>query len=101
MNKGTTILDQLPDRLSVTITKGKSGAFIGEIAELGVFTEVDDLKDLDFNINDLVFTYFDLPKKYYSSIWYKPTHPIVQHQAPAKTFSPYNFQVFVSPSLVR
>lgn len=58
-------------------------------------------RDLDFNINDLVFTYFDLPKKYYSSIWYKPVNKIVQRRIPANSFSPYNFQVLVSPSLVR
>jgi len=95
------ILDQLPEKLSVKVVRGKSGAFIGEIAELGVFTEVADINDLDFNINDLIFTYYDLPKKYYSSIWYKPVERIEKTPRTANRPTLYNFHVFASPSLVR
>lgn len=62
---------KLPRIIKVRIIQGKSGAFIAELPEYGIHTEADSRRGLDYMINDLIYAYFDVPKKYWGKIWYK------------------------------
>lgn len=61
----------LPITIKVKISKGKSGSFLAELPEYAIHTESDSLSGLDFMINDLVYAYFDVPKKYWGRISYR------------------------------
>ena len=65
------LVSNLPKIIQVKITKGKS-AFLAELPELGVFTEADGLIDLHLAINDLIYCYYDIPKKDQKNIYYLP-----------------------------
>ena len=61
----------LPLIIKVRISKGKSGYFLAELPEYSIHTEADSLSGLDFMINDLVYAYFNVSKKYWGKIWYR------------------------------
>jgi len=61
----------LPPIIKVRISKGKSDSFLAELPEYNIHTESDSLSGLDFMINDLIYAYFAVPKKYWGKIWYK------------------------------
>ena len=63
----------LPTQIAVQIQKGDSGVLIATIDEYNSVTEADDLNELFFNVNDLIYTIFDIPKKYQNDIQYLPT----------------------------
>lgn len=65
-------LPKLPDTIQVNVKKGESGALLARLPEYDVFTEADNLNDLVFQVNDLIYTYFDVPKKYQDSIFFRP-----------------------------
>lgn len=65
----------LPDPIKVTVIKGKSGVLIAELKEYDIFTEAESFNELIFNINDLIYTYFEIPKKYQGKIFYIPEKP--------------------------
>lgn len=64
---------QIPQSLAVDVKKGQTGVLIAELPEFDIFTEGDDLNDLFINVNDLIYTYFDIPKKYQNKICFVPT----------------------------
>ncbi len=64
---------QLPDTIKVDIKKGESGCYLAYLPEYDIFTESDSLEDIDFQINDLIYTFFDVPKKLQGKIWFRPT----------------------------
>ncbi len=70
MNKVMKSLN-LPLIIKVRISKGKSGSYLAEFPEHNIHTESDSLSGLDFMINDLVYAYFDVPKKYWGKITYR------------------------------
>ena len=46
--------------------------FIAELSEYDIFTEADDFNNLIFQVNDLICTYFDVPKKSHDKVFYIP-----------------------------
>lgn len=65
----------LPNSIHVNISKGKSGVWIANLPKYDIFTEADNVWEIDNLINDLVFTYFDVPKELQASIRYVPSQP--------------------------
>lgn len=62
----------LPETIKVTITKLPKGKYLAELASYGVFTEADNSESLSDLINDLIYTYFDIPKNLQREFFYKP-----------------------------
>lgn len=88
-------LEKLPRIIKVNITKTEAGNFIAEFPEYeNVFTQTESLEQLDFNINDLVRAYFDVPKKYHKDIWYRPVKEIRSEADTIKV--PLNFQILLA-----
>ncbi len=56
-------IPQLPNSIKVDIKKGESGCYLAYLPEYDIFTESDSLEDIDFQINDLIYAFFDVPKK--------------------------------------
>lgn|SRR3990167_11299553 len=66
-------LNKLPQTIKVKIERTSEGNFIAELPEYDeVFTQAENLEQLDYNINDLIMSYFDVPRGYHNLIWYKP-----------------------------
>ncbi len=64
-------LEQLPKELNVKVSRNpKTGIWIAQIKNLDVFTEADDLIGLIYNVNDLIYAFFDIPKKLQHKVWY-------------------------------
>lgn len=55
---------KLPKVIKVKIIKTKEGNYIADLPEYDIFTEADNPLKLDYYINDLIYTFFDVPKKY-------------------------------------
>lgn len=54
---------QLPQIIKVKIKKLPKGRFFAELVDFGVFTEADSEETIFPLVNDLIYTYFDVPKK--------------------------------------
>lgn len=55
---------QLPPTVQVKVTKTSEGSFIAVFPELpGCLTEADNVIDLIYQVNDAIYTYFDIPGK--------------------------------------
>lgn len=66
----------LPHTILVKLSPGeKRGIIIAELVEYDVFTEVDSLLELDDQINDLIYTLFEVPREFQKSIKYEPIKP--------------------------
>lgn len=90
----------LPKRIKVKVIKGKSGVYIAELPDYDIFTEADDLLDLILNINDLIYAFFEVSKKYQGKIYYLP--PIIRRDKSkglGKTNMPIFFKALFSPEL--
>ncbi len=62
----------LPKTIKVKIKKLPKGKFFAELIDYGVFTEAENENELDALINDLIYTYFDIPKQLQKEVYYKP-----------------------------
>jgi hypothetical protein len=98
---------KIPKLLKVDVKKGETGVLIAELPSLGVSTEADDLNELFFNVNDLIYTYFDIPKKYQDKICFIPNVSareellkIAQHSKTSK-FSEFKIKTFYTEDLCR
>ena len=91
-------LNKLPQRISVRILKTAEGNYIAELPEYdGVFTQASSLEELNYNINDLVMTYFDVPRKYHHLIWYRP----IEKRSEADSIrAPLHFQILLARNLL-
>ncbi|MEK7091211.1 MAG: hypothetical protein AAB887_01740 [Patescibacteria group bacterium] len=87
-------LTQLPRRIEVRVKRGQSGAYIAELPELDIFTECDSLEDIDPNVNDLIFTHFDIPKQLQNKIWYRPEKTVIPRINQSDL---YHFAALTSP----
>jgi len=67
-----TTINSLPTRIKVKVKKGTIAKYLAQLPELDIFTEADSLAELQININDLICTFFDIPKKYQQDLWYRP-----------------------------
>ena len=61
----------LPSKIKVKIIKGSSKSYVAELPEYDIHTESESLSGLDYMINDLIYAYFDVPKKLWGKVWYK------------------------------
>ncbi len=100
--KKLKILEQLPEELDVKLSRNpKTGIWIASIKNLDAFTEADDLMGLIYNINDLIYAFFDIPKKIQTKVWYIP--PFIQEPTIQKPKSRLEelikFNIFLSPQL--
>lgn len=86
------ILESLPPVINVKITKTNHGKYFAEFPEYDVFTEADNREDLYYFVNDLIFTYFDIPKKYQKEVWYMP-----KTNRPIDLTKVDNFNIFIDP----
>ncbi|MFH1289497.1 MAG: hypothetical protein ABIH88_02135 [Patescibacteria group bacterium] len=88
---------RLPAVIKVKIIKTKEGSYIAELPKYDIFTEADSLLELDYNINDLIYTFFDMPKKYHGKIVYRKV--IRKTSDLEKLNIPSAFKVFCTPDL--
>lgn len=83
---------RLPSKIKVKVNKEKSGIFFAELTEYDVFTEANSLNELIINVNDLIYTYFDLPKRDRDKIRYMP--PLKEQKEEKFPVNPILFSVF-------
>jgi hypothetical protein len=70
--KKKLVLPKLPEQIAVRVRKGSSGCLLAELPEYKVFTEAEDLNNLFLQVNDLIYTYFDVPRKFHDQISFMP-----------------------------
>lgn len=63
---------KLPEKITVKVVKCEHNKFIAELPEYNVHTEADNVKELVRMVNDLIYSYFDIPEKVQKSLKYKP-----------------------------
>lgn len=63
---------KIPQSIRVEVTKGSSGCLLAELPKFDIFTEADNLNHLFFQVNDLIYTHFNIPKKYQDEIYFRP-----------------------------
>lgn len=61
---------KLPENIKIRVLRGEMGKYIAELIDYNVFTEADNLCELDYLINDLIYIYFDVPVKMRKNIKY-------------------------------
>jgi len=62
----------LPDKIKIKIIKTKHGNYLAELVDYDVFTQAKSFEELLYSVNDLIYTYFDIPKDLQKHIWYQP-----------------------------
>ena len=63
------LIAKFPDKLGVRVSKSKDGGYWAEVVNLpGCFTQAESPMELLAMVNDAVYTYFDVPKKYISKM---------------------------------
>jgi len=65
-----TTFPKLPHKILVKIKKGESGKYLIELPDLDIFTEAETLPEINIQVNDLIYSYFDIPLKYQKHIQY-------------------------------
>ena len=63
---------RLPNQIEVKIKKEKDGTLFAELPEFGVFTEADSVGELIFNVNDLIYSFFDVKSSSRGKFCYLP-----------------------------
>lgn len=63
---------ELPSKIKAQVTKERSGILFAELPDYGIFTQADTPLELFINVNDLIYSYFDVPQKYWGKLWYAP-----------------------------
>ena len=89
---------RLPQIIKVKIKKLSKGKFFAELIDYGVFTEAENEEELLSLINDLIYTYFDIPKTLQKEFQYRPKEDKDFKKAkPFIIFStPYFFRRYLS-----
>lgn len=83
---------KLPNTINVKIKKGLSGCYVIVLPEYNIFTEADSREEIDFQVNDLIYTYFNIPKKFQEKVWYRP---VKQKSSLLEVNYPLSFKMFV------
>lgn len=98
----TNEIKKLPKFFIITTLRNKkTGVWIANIENYEICTEADSFDELVFNVNDLIYTYFDISKKLQSEIRYLP--PVLEHYSQEKKTSieeQVRFTMLVNPSLL-
>ncbi|OGY23467.1 MAG: hypothetical protein A2172_04590 [Candidatus Woykebacteria bacterium RBG_13_40_15] len=71
-------LPKLPKKILVEIKKADSGDFLAYIPEFDIFTEADNPAHLILQVNDLIYAYFDVPKKYQAQLHFFPPLEVLE-----------------------
>jgi len=88
----------LPRSVQVRIKHNvKTGACFAYLSEYDIFTEADSWMELQFNINDLIYTYFEIPKSLQKKVYYMPKQDQKQVKTNVDTTS-VMFGQFVTPT---
>ena len=64
---------KIPNSIEVDVKKGETGVLVAQLPKYSIFTEGNDLNELFIQVNDLIYTYFDIPKRYQNKICFVPT----------------------------
>ena len=105
--KQITDFPKLPESIQVEVSKGTSGSLIAELPEFDIYTEAEDPNDLFFQVNDLISTYFDIPKKYQEKINFVPCLEArekiikVGSKKTTNSYSELQFKTFYTPDVVK
>ncbi|HWY79285.1 MAG TPA: hypothetical protein VNW29_02915 [Candidatus Sulfotelmatobacter sp.] len=71
-------IPKLPRFIKVDVKKSLTGNLIADLPDLDIFTEANDLNELFINVNDLIYTFYDIPKKYHDQIRFIPSDATIQ-----------------------
>lgn len=63
---------KLPKEINIKITRTEEGNYFAELLDYNAFTQAKSFEELPYLVNDLIYTYFDVPKKLQEYIWYHP-----------------------------
>lgn len=96
-------LEGLPKYFIIKALRNKkTNVWIAQIENYDICTEADSFYELVINVNDLIYTYFDIPKKLQSQIRYLP--PMLEQYSEEKKKTSIEEQVrftmLVNPSLL-
>lgn len=90
-------IKDLPGSINVrTIRNKKTGVLVAEILDFDISTEADSIQELVFNVNDLIFTYFDVPKELRTEIRYSPSF---KNETEPSFSDPVRFKILMTPAL--
>jgi len=84
---------ELPSKIKVAIFRSTMGVYIAELPDYDLHTEADSIQELAFNVNDLIYAYFDVDKEYQKGIWYRPVDGT--NQISSQKSVPLVFQKFL------
>lgn len=88
----------LPRNIKVRILRGKSGNWIAELPDHDcLFTEADNFLELVDNVNDLVFTIYNIPMNLRKTVCLLP--PQLQ-PTPSQSQRPIRFSSFYQPKIL-
>lgn len=97
---------KIPALIKVDVRKGTSGVLLAKLPEYSIFTEADSLNELIFQVNDLIYTYFNIPKKYQNEILFVPPREIqldlikIASESTTKSFSQFKMRSLYSPEFL-
>lgn len=100
--KNLKTFEQLPEELDVTVSRNpETGIWLAKIKHLDIFTEADDLIGLIYNVNDLIYAFFDIPKKLQHQVWYMPPYfkETTVHKQKVRLNELMKFNILISPQL--
>lgn len=98
---------KIPNSIGVDVKKGDRGVLIAELPKYSIFTEANDLNELFIQVNDLIYTYFDIPKKYHNKICFVPSIQAreklvkMSEDTRTNTYSQFNVNTFYTEDLCR
>jgi len=94
---------KLPEKIAVEIKKGESGRYLAYLPEFDIFTEANNPAHLFFQVNDLIYTFFDISKKYQSQVCFIPPIEVRQQLSELDKIklSEIKFNTVYSPLLFR
>ena len=98
-----TQLPKLPNKITVDIKKGETGRYLAYLPKYDVFTEASNPAHLFFQVNDLIYTFFDIPKKYKSQVFFIPPVAVREQlsQVDGVKLADVQFQTVYSPLLLK
>lgn len=85
-------LPKLPQKIKVKIYKDDSG-YVAELLQYNIHTEASSKEELEYMINDLIYEYFGIPRKYQHMIRYVADKPV------EKVKEVKSLQVLSTPSI--
>lgn len=85
---------KLPVKIRARFFKGSSGKWVVELPKYDIVAQVDSEGDIDYMVNELVFTHFDLSDKFKQIVRYVPRD--ISKKAEKAKVSPLIFQKFIA-----